>query len=145
MVIANHINAFESLLAAFEEDDEELVLEIYKSLQDNQVSLSIETNASVDWLESEYENYSGVPEVTQTCKLLINGEVVREWDRVYGVELSDVSHTGLCGEWTEIRLDAYEEQHLEDLIEDVFEIDIPLPDIPEPIPVEDECAEDEES
>jgi hypothetical protein len=67
--------------------------------------------------------------------------VVCEWDRVYGCEFVDTSHTGLGGKLVEIRLDDREQGDVEDMLSDVFDIEIPIPDVPEPKLVEEDNGE----
>lgn len=123
---------FEELLELSEDCEQEAFDLAYKKLNDMGIEFILETEDSEEWDESQIEGYSEFPTVTQECKLLLGNVVVAEWDRQFGIEMIDATHTGGGGKWCPFRLDDDNERSdIENMLE-LIDIDIIDPDVPEP-------------
>ena len=110
---------------------------IYEDAKKAGYELNLKTSEETDWEESEIEGFSEFPVVTQTLSLFIKDTLVAEWERHYGIEYIDYTHTELGGNWEPLRLDNEEDYEIEEMLEYVG-IEIPSPDVPEPKSVVDE-------
>ena len=121
---------FEELLELFEDGDEDKIELAYEKIKGMELEFVLETDESEEWDESEIEGYSEFPTVTQACKLLLGNVVVAKWDRQFGIEMIDATHTG-GGEWHPFRLDDNERRDIENMLE-LIDLGIIDPDVPEP-------------
>jgi hypothetical protein len=103
----------------------------YKKLKEMGLEFVLETEESEEWDESEIEGFSEFPTVTQECQLLLGNVVVGKWERQFGIEYIDVTHTGGGGRWRPFRLDDNEGSDIENMLAEI-EVDIFDPNVPEP-------------
>ena len=126
----SEIKVYKTLLELSENMDDEIE-SIYEDAKEAGYELNIKTSEEIEWEESEIEGFSEFPVVTQTLRLFIKDTLVAEWERRYGIECIDYTHTGLGGNWEPLRLDNEDGYEIEEMLEYVG-IEIPLPDVPEP-------------
>jgi Fe-S cluster assembly iron-binding protein IscA len=122
---------FSNLLELSLDDDQEVFDLEFKKITDLGYSFVLETKETEEWDESQIDGYAEFPTVTQECKLLLGNVVVAEWERQFGIEMIDATHTGGGGKWSPFRLDDFEGSDIENFL-DMINIEIPYPDVPEP-------------
>ena len=126
----SEIKVYKTLLELSENMDDEIE-SIYEDAKEAGYELNLKISEETEWEESEIEGFSEFPVVTQTLRLFIKDTLVAEWERRYGIEYIDYTHSGLEGNWESLRLDNEEGYEIEEMLECVG-IEIPLPDVPEP-------------
>lgn len=122
---------FEELLELHAEGEDDAFGLAYENIKKKGLEFVLETDVTEEWEESQIEGYSEFPTVTQKCRLLLGNVVVAEWERQFGIELIDATHTGGGGRWSPFRLDDNEGSDIEDMLEEI-DVDIIDPDVPEP-------------
>jgi hypothetical protein len=128
------VTIFEQFIAMSDEGLSEKLFAAYEQLKQAGIAFSLAITETTDWEDSAVEGYSKAPTVKQDCKLAINNCIVAEWQRSYGSELVDYTHTGSGGNWTTLLLDI-ERQDIEDMLE-IIGICIIEPDVPQWIAID---------
>ncbi len=122
---------FQGLLDLCTDGEQEEFDLAYEKLKEKGLEFTLETEKSVEWDESQIEGYSEFPTVTQECKLLLGDVIVAKWERQFGIEFIDATHTGGGGRWCPFRLDDTGRGDIEYMLEEIG-VDIIDPDVPEP-------------
>ena len=100
----SEIKLYKTLLELSENMDGDIE-SIYEDAKKAGYELNLKPSEETDWEESEIEGFSEFPVVTQTLSLFIKDTLVADWERRYGIEYIDYTHSGLEGNWESLRLD----------------------------------------
>ena len=109
------------------------LLDLYESgdvedFEEQAKSVVIKTTNEIFWEDSELEGFLVFPVVVQNYEIGLHDAICDEGTREFGIEDS------LSG-WGSIRIDGGDDSSFKDIL-DALGLEIPWPDVPEPIPSE---------
>jgi hypothetical protein len=118
-----------SLVNAYEEEDEDALESLVQKIKDSGKIMRVEFDDDLQWEESQVEGYEAYPIVVQSITVFLGEESVYEFERWFGSEKVDPTHTGLAGRWVTILVDDSGDNGIIELLED-FGLSLDEPDVP---------------
>lgn len=127
--LENLKETFNSLVEAYEEMDDDAKGSLIQKIENSKKIMRVEFDDDLQWEESQVEGYEAYPIVVQSITVFLGEESVYEFERWFGSEKVDPTHTGLAGRWVTIRVDDDGDNGISELLED-FGLSLDEPDVP---------------